>query len=295
MLIEFWISMSNRQLEEAQEAALKKRFADEIGVSFEIFEELAPEISMDNEHPGYVLLEFSEDSPRELLKMVHGLQDGQFSLRLQSCLLDAPFGYNLDDEEWMYSGETSQPYKVFCDSHYHLSDILAEYGEGGSGVLRHSAPVIVRMVFVQLIAALEAYLGDVLVRTVMADRDAVLRLISNDKELLDKSFKLLEIEKKPKLVDETVRSHLQKIVYHNLGRVAVAYKTAFHIDICPSKEVMETLSVAIKLRHDCVHRNGRNKDGEELTQLTTAYVRSILDVTYSFVTRINSEFQRIAL
>lgn len=43
----------------------------------------------------------------------------------------------------------------------------------------------------------------------------------------------------------------------------------------------------MRLRHDCVHRNGFNKDGEKLTNFTKAYVAEIADAFRKVVHRID--------
>jgi hypothetical protein len=279
--------MGSDQLDEMREAARDQRLADELDITLDVFHALSPEIIHDDEHPYYIVLQFSEDSPKDLLKMVRGLDDGDFSLSLASDILEEHDEW--DEATWTESGEVGQPYAVFFNSYCHLGDILTEYGEGGSGILRHSAPVITRMVFAQLIGALEAYLGDALLKRVMEDSDAVARLISQDRELVKNRFTLSDIAKNGNLVADTVRVYLQGILYHNLAKVAKIYKIALGIDIWPNKETKAALFVAIQRRHDCVHRDGRNKDGEELVEVTTEYVREILETVHGLVQHIETQ------
>ena len=279
--------MGNEKLEEMREAAQAQRLADELGISLEVFYALSPEYIHDDEHPYYVVLQFSEDSPKELLKMVRGLIDDEFSLRIPSNILEEHDEW--DDATWTTSGEVVQPYAVFLNSCFHLGDILAEYGKDGRGILKHSAPIITRMVFVQLIGALEAYLGDALIKSVMEDSHAFERLISQDMDLAVNKFTLSDIAKNSNIVSDTVRQHLQDVVYHNLAKVAKIYKIALRVDIWPSKDVKQELFVAIQRRHDCVHRDGRNKNGEELVEVTAEYVRKILDTVNIFVSHIENQ------
>jgi hypothetical protein len=71
-------------------------------------------------------------------------------------------------DEWLNIDVPPNPFEIFMDSYYHVGDILSEYGEGGSGILSHSAHVIHCMVLVQQISALEAYLGDTLTKQVLS-------------------------------------------------------------------------------------------------------------------------------
>ncbi|MGX9785870.1 hypothetical protein [Janthinobacterium lividum] len=282
--------MSSQQLEDAMEAAMHERIADEIGITLEVYDELAPNILQDD--PNYVVLEFSEDSPKDLLEMVDGLGDGQYSLRIPAYVLEDHDYMDYDELEWMYSSAATQPYGVFVNSYSHLTGILGEYGEHGNARLAHSASIIRRMVLAQVIVSLEVYLGDTLLKAVMKNQDAIIRLIAEDKVLAAKTFPLSEIAQKDNFVHETVHAHLESILYHNLVKVSIIYKIALKVDIWPSKDIKNTLYAAVKMRHDCVHRDGRTKEGEELT-ITQAYVSSILEATHTFVKHIKNELDAL--
>ncbi|WP_157201352.1 hypothetical protein [Massilia sp. Root418] len=284
-------AMSSQQLDEMREAARDNRIAEELGITLDIFETLSPEIIFDDDHPFYFVLQFNEDSPPELLRLVQGLDEGEYSMRIDAGILEEPDEW--DGATWTEIGEVAQPYKVFLNSYYHLGDILAEYGDGGSGILRNSTPVISRMVFCQLIGALEAYLGDTLIRNVIGDKNSFMRLLSLDKELIETRVTLLEFAKNQNFLQDHVRTHLQSVLYHNLAKVGKLYKIALQIDIWPGKEIKENLFQAIQWRHDCIHRDGRTKDGIELTAITTEYVKEVLETVNSFILHIEQKLGEI--
>jgi len=191
------------------------------------------------------------------------------------------------DDEWLNTDVPIDPYQIFMDSYYHLGDILAEYGVDGRGILAHSSYLINRMVFAQQISALESYLGDNLIKRVLESDDALQKLLNKDKDLKDVRLPLTGILKNSNIVLDTVQKHLQEILYHNLAKVEVLYKIALDINIWPDQETKEKIFNSIVYRHDCVHRNGRNKDGEELEVFTTEYVSDILETTSLFAKNIN--------
>lgn len=201
-------------------------------------------------------------------------------------IADNAFFSPSDDEDWLNAALPENPLKIFEHSHHHAGDILAEYGVGGTGVLSHSASIINRMVFAQQVSALEAYLGDTLVQQVMRSSEAMDRLLAKDEQLKDVKIGLAEIVKSPEIVRHTVQTHLQSIIYHNLAKVAVLYKIALEIDIWPSEEIKKSLFRAVKYRHDCVHRNGRDTEGKELKVFTTEYVNEMLAAMSSLVEHI---------
>lgn len=204
-------------------------------------------------------------------------------------LADNAFFAPSADDDWLNTDLPENPSGIFLDSHYHAGDILAEYGIGGRGVLSHSAFIINRMVFSQQVSALEAYLGDTLVQQVKQSQIATGKLLANDDELKDVKIGLAEIVISPDIVSKTVQAHLQKILYHNLAKVAVLYKIALDIDIWPDEVIKKGLFRAVQYRHDCVHRNGRDKDGNEQQVFTTEYVKEMLDAMSKLVRHIEAK------
>lgn len=192
------------------------------------------------------------------------------------------------DDDWLNSNLPADPASIFWDSYHHSGDILGEYGVGGTGALAHSAFMINRMVFAQQISALEAYLGDTLVKQAMNSKEVMDRLLEKEEELRNVKIGLVDIFKSPNIVRETVRGHLQGILYHNLAKVAVLYKIALNIEIWPSNLIRTSLFRAVQYRHDCVHRNGRDKSGTELTVFTTEYVNEILETMRLLVQHIEN-------
>lgn len=98
----------------------------------------------------------------------------------------------------------------------------------------------------------------------------MLRLLTEDKELKATSVPLSAAARYPQIVRDTVSAHLQGILQHNLAKVAVLYRIAPGVDVWPDEPTKTKLLVAIHQRHDCVHRNGRTKDGATLDVFTTA-------------------------
>ena len=195
-------------------------------------------------------------------------------------------------EDWINEEVPADPYTEFSNSYFHLGDILPEYGVGGGGSLPHSGSLINRMTFTQQIAAFEAYLGDALINGVFADKAAMHRLLNGDHDLKATSIPIAIASSNPNVVSETVQRHLQDVIYHNLAKVAKLYEIAFQFDIWPNPETREKLFKAVHYRHDCVHRNGRTKDGKQLDVFTSEYVNDILDTTYAMVRHIEAGLGR---
>ncbi len=192
------------------------------------------------------------------------------------------FDYGLErsepePDEWLDYTVPDDPFTIFMDSYHHTGDLLADHGKDNGGHLLN------RMVFSHQVTALEAYLGDTLLKEVMADTGAMQRLIDQDDDLAKEKFTLAEISKEAGLVERKVREHLRSILYHNLAKVDVLYNIALGVRILTLAGDKKSLFKAVLLRHDCVHRNGFDKDGNELKVFTKAFVQNTADLINAFV------------
>ncbi|PWR21206.1 hypothetical protein [Zavarzinia aquatilis] len=198
---------------------------------------------------------------------------------------DFDYGLEHDEpepDEWGEYDVPSNPFSIFMDSYRQTSLLLVDHGKDDGRDL------VNRLVFSHQVTALEAYLGDTLINTVAGDADAMQRLISGDEELSREKFTLAEIRNDPDLVGRRVREHLRAILYHNLAKVDVLYNIALGIRILNLTSNKDALFKAVKLRHDCVHRNGFDKDGNELVVFTKMFVSETADVIRSFVESIEN-------
>ncbi len=195
------------------------------------------------------------------------------------------FDYGLEHEmpepdDWLNHEVPGNPYAIFMNSYHHAGDLLADHGSACGNFLLN------RMVFSHQVTALEAYLGDTLINEVMGDANALQRLIVTADELVGAKFTLIQIANSPDLVQSTVRAYLRDILYHNLAKVEVLYNIAFGFRILTLVKDKSSLFNAVSLRHDCVHRNGFDKDGNELEVFTKEFVQTMADLIRDFVDSI---------
>jgi hypothetical protein len=62
-----------------------------------------------------------------------------------------------------------------------------------------------------------------------------------------------------------------------LTKVDVLYRIALEFRILNLAVDRKSLFAAVHLRHDCVHRNGSDKDGNELKVFTKTFVQGTAD------------------
>ena len=86
-------------------------------------------------------------------------------------------------------------------------------------------------------------------------------------------------------LQKRVKDDLFELMYHNLPKISNIYKIIFDIDI---PDNMGEIMQRIKIRHDLVHRNGKDKNNKEINiskpQLVETY-----DLIYNFIKEIDNK------
>ncbi|MGN6690086.1 MAG: hypothetical protein ACTHJU_03990 [Sphingopyxis sp.] len=148
-------------------------------------------------------------------------------------------------------------------------DLLRDHGS------QYGPSTVNRMAFISCFAAFEAYLGDTLLKYVFSDDDALKRILKEELELKSKKVDLLTILTDDKVVTNSVTDHLKSMMWHNLAKADAIYLIAARFSIFNDPAVKKQLFKAIPVRHDCVHRNGNDRDGNPRRELTRQYVEAV--------------------
>lgn len=176
------------------------------------------------------------------------------------------------EDDWDDYDVPADPYSIFNASMAESRFLLDQHGGDGASLLN-------RMVFAHYISAIEAFLADTIINAVQEDGEALRQLIQQDSNLRARKFSLAQISASPSLIKDTVRTRLREELWHRLRIANSLYKASFDIDILAllgkNTAIVEQ---AIHLRHDCVHRNGRDKDGNALAAFTKDYVIGIGEI-----------------
>lgn len=114
-----------------------------------------------------------------------------------------------------------------------------------------------RLLYANIISKLEAFLCDTIVKYVLCCDNHKKKFVQNYKVLGDQKFPMSAIYDKYESLDKIIKDSLTNIVYHNIKLVRELYKSAADIELPNTKAIEE----AIQIRHDIVHRNGKDKDG----------------------------------
>ncbi len=188
-----------------------------------------------------------------------------------------------DPEYWENYVVPEDPHQIFLSTIGPLRDILADYMNG------HAERLLTRMVFSQSITAFEAYFCDTIIKNVTAAPDAMKAVLKKDGYLSEARFSLGDVLANPDIVKREIERSLRNRLYHKVEDVARLYANALKISITPNRDDMARLKTDIGYRHDCVHRNGVDKEGNRLDVLTKEYVAETIEVVTRFVEHTESQ------
>jgi len=118
-----------------------------------------------------------------------------------------------------------------------------------------------RLLFVNVITALETFLSDAFISKVMGNREYFKAFVKSSPDFKKQKFLLSDVLEVSEAIESTVKTHLLEVVWHNLDKVSKMYLATLGVKF---PDNLGDIYRAILKRHDIVHRNGKNKDGEEI-------------------------------
>lgn len=198
--------------------------------------------------------------------------------------------YDYDHEyyEWLEQQERlSRPvYQAFCQT---LNDVKALASEVS---LDPRSQMLARMLLSQSITALEVFLADTLMLTVANKQDAQSRLLkSKELEIGSIQFKLSDAIGVEDFAKEKLLEHILAVSFHNLKKVNGLFRVGLGIDILPEGEGSEVIRKAIKMRHDCVHRNGVNRETGKLHLIDQATLLNFTEAIWGMVKSVDKKVE----
>lgn len=218
--------------------------------------------------------------------LVAELENGDMPVQVVDDPIERP------DDEWLveaYQRENlpSDPAQIFKFATYDIGHIAAEMeGRGLIGALN-------RMLLVQYFSAIEAYLSDRLIRLVLDDPRAMSALVKGNKEWVADKIDVVELASNPNAIRDWVQMRLRELMYHNFVKIDHYYRSALGSTIFPDEATKKTLMEFVPVRHDCVHRYGRDHDGQERS-ISKPDLERLSEALEGMVTHMEAAFARRA-
>lgn len=166
-------------------------------------------------------------------------------------LISAGWTDDFNDLEEQHAGAT-QPLRHARQSLFEMSELAASAPEN---------PVLLRMCYSGIITVMEAYLADIFIRSVKHPSvkrrfvESYEKFQQNSKNRLSDVFNLLDS------LDQTIEKELFSLSFHHIPTIKQLYNHCLLIRY--PDELISPVARAIQVRHDIVHRNGRNIKGKQ--------------------------------
>ncbi|MBP2238101.1 hypothetical protein J2Z31_004628 [Sinorhizobium kostiense] len=195
--------------------------------------------------------------------------------------------YDYGDDQWLEDLEPEpHPYTNYRAAISEWHSLLKELGEAGDASGRN------RMLLVQLFSILEAYLSDAVISLVYNNSEILNAIVAWHPELKEEKVSLASVAANPHLVRDTIVSRLRKTQFHRFEHVNGMLRAAIRHPILPAdKETRGEVLRAAKIRHDCVHRNGRDQEGNLVTGITGRYLWDLAGVFDDMVNKLHRRIE----
>ena len=140
-----------------------------------------------------------------------------------------------------------------------------------------------RQLYITAIGALETFLSETFINVVNENSEYFRNFVQTYPNFKERKFQLNEIYGEYDKLQDTAKKEMLEVIYHNLAKVRNMYVLTFKIEF-PD---ISNLSKAVNTRHDLVHRNGKTKDGADVT-VNKGIVTELLNQISIFVEHISN-------
>jgi transcription termination factor NusB len=183
--------------------------------------------------------------------------------------------YEEYEDDWIVEGKS--PLDLF-DENIAASRIIL-----GIATSISSRKSLLVMLHAHVVTAVGAYLSSTFIKKALSTDLFMRKLVETDPEFAKQKFTIQEIFTKRENLRAEISQYLKDLIFHDIAKVKKMYMSVLNIDFGDTVWLFK----AVTLRHDCVHRAGYSKDGEE-APLTTTSVAELLDQSTQLVHKINS-------
>lgn len=146
-----------------------------------------------------------------------------------------------------------------------------------------------RLLYVNVITALETYLSDAFISTVLNSPGLMRRFIETTPEFQNEKVPVSEVFVLIEKIEKRAHEYLMDVVWHHLERVKPMYKDTLGIEFPKDRK---DLFQAILVRHDIIHRNGKTKKGKE-HEILQDDVRKLISIVEDFVCKIDGQLSSL--
>jgi uncharacterized protein (TIGR02646 family) len=115
------------------------------------------------------------------------------------------------------------------------------------------------MLYANVITCLETYLSDAFINTVKNNKVFMRQFVETFHGFKNVKLNLAEVFARYESIEKDAISAMADVIYHDLAKVSGMYQDTLEIDF---PKDLGFLYKAVLIRHDIVHRNGKDKNGK---------------------------------
>lgn len=183
--------------------------------------------------------------------------------------------YDHEYYEWLEQQERPhrEVFHTLCQTLDNIEELCTlQLDEQQSNMLR-------RMLLAQSITAMEVFFADTLIPAAAASVEVQERMLrSKSLGIGATQFRLSDATGKADFAKEQLVGYLRAVSFHDIAKVTKLFQVGLGVDILPKEIELKKVEAAIKQRHDCVHRNGKDRESGKELQISS---ESLLALTLS--------------
>ncbi|WP_293603786.1 HEPN/Toprim-associated domain-containing protein [Polaromonas sp. UBA4122] len=177
--------------------------------------------------------------------------------------------------------EFSQPhtniFAVFTTALNELNGILA---------LADDNPSLTRLLYANMITAMESYLSDTIKKNVLNRPPLLRRFVESNQQLREKKIPTADVFRTVDGMKAQVATLIEQTLFHDLTKTIALYRDVLAVEF--PREHLGALQQAITIRHDIVHRNGRDSAGK-LVELTIGDLTNLVGIISLLIEAVDAE------
>lgn len=139
-----------------------------------------------------------------------------------------------------------------------------------------------RLLYGNVISALETFLSDRFINRVIPDAELLQSYVDGEPKFIERKVQYKDVLREAERLRDEAKKELLDTVWHNLGKVKPMYARVLGINLGDIGD----LSRAIQIRHDIVHRNGKQKDGT-IVMVTHSDVHTLIADVVEVASRVD--------
>lgn len=199
--------------------------------------------------------------------------------------------YDYSEDDWLEDLEPElHPFTNYKAASREWRKHLRELGETDDASGRN------RMLLVQLFSIVEAYLSDAVIGIAHEFPDVLNSIVAWHPDLKEEKVSLSSVAANPNFVRDMVISRLRRTQFHRFEHVNGMLRAALQHHFLPSdKEARRRVLESAKIRHFCVHRNGRDQDGNLVSGITDRYLLGLVNLFDEMLLSLRNRIEEVEI